>query len=178
MIETTPRITVVTLLLTVLLITSSALAQTASAGAPSCGDPNTEFKVKTDMEQRHPQPDSGKALVYFIQNDLEFESRPRPTTRMGMDGHWVGATHSNSCIHVPVDPGMHHLCASWQGQDENQEAAAAHFTAEAGGVYYFQVKNKFLRVNGSRIISLTPLDSDEGQLPADKFSLATSQPKK
>jgi len=58
------------------------------------------------------------------------------------------------------------------------QSAAAHFTAEPGGVYYFKVKNNFWREQSAVDISLLPLDSDEGQLMLSKFAYATSQPKK
>lgn len=69
------------------------------------------------------------------------------------------------------------LLASPVGQ--GHKAAAAHFTAEAGNVYYFRVKNTWVRESGTTArISLKPLDSDEGLLLASKFSLSTSHPKK
>jgi hypothetical protein len=82
------------------LLPASAVAQdksTASAAAPGCGTDNTKFGVKTDRYQ-HPfaKPDSGKALVYFLQDDTDFLSRPRPTTRFGLDGSWIGATQSDA----------------------------------------------------------------------------------
>lgn len=93
----------------------------------------------------------------------------------------MGANHGNSYFYISVDPGVHHLCASWQPAVlllKVQKAAAAHFT-ETGGVYYFEVKNKWWRDHGGTgIISLDPLDSDEGQLMANKFSFSVSQPKK
>jgi hypothetical protein len=76
---------------------------------------------------------------------------------------------------VSVDPGEHHLCASWQTAvilRQGHQTAAAHFTAEAGGVYYFRVKNTWVRDLGTAGISLAPLDSDEGQLLASKFSVS------
>jgi hypothetical protein len=158
------------------------LAQGQPAGnAPSlaCGAPDARFDVKTDHEPHPAQPESGKALVYFIQDDSAFASRPRQTTRMGVDGEWVGATHSNSYFYVSVNPGVHHLCASWQtaeGSGEIEEAAA-HFTADAGGVYYFEARNAYGR-EVSKSISLIPLDSDEGALLAGRFSFSASRPKK
>ena len=68
-------------------------------------------------------------------------------------------------------------CASWQstvGIGSRNKSAAAHFTAEAGGVYYFSVKNSWLRDSMIMGIELVPLDSDEGQLLASKFSYSTS----
>ncbi len=58
-----------------------------------------------------------------------------------------------------------------------RQSAAAHLTAEAGGVYYFQVKNKWLREHGFVEMTLEPIDADQGQLLADKFRLSISQPK-
>jgi Protein of unknown function (DUF2846) len=172
----------IVLLFIVFFVTCPVLAQTGNAGTPGCGAPNAKFAVNTEKGQPHPaQPDAGKALVYFIEDDSEFESSPKPTTRIGVDGEWVGATHGNSYFHASIAPGVHHLCASWQTTvllGQGHKAAAAHFTAEAGGVYYFSVKNEWLREHGTASVSLTPLDSDEGQLLADKLSFSTSQPKK
>ena len=170
-------------LLATFLLTSLAFAQSdGSLGAPGCGPPNAKFEVRTeDGQQRAAQPEAGKALVYFIQDDSDFNSRPRPTTRMGIDGSWVGATQSNSYFYVSVDPGVHHLCASWQTTvvlGQGHKTAAAHFTAEANGVYYFEAKDTWWRDGGLAGIRLKPLDSDEGQLMASKFSMSVSQPKK
>jgi len=83
--------------------------------APGCGPANVKFNVKADREKLAlPAADSTKAVVFFLQDDVKFESKPRPTTRFGIDGNWVGATQANSYFLVFVDPGEHHLCASWQ----------------------------------------------------------------
>ena len=138
--------------------------------------------MKTDKGQHPVQPDSGKALVYFIEDDSNFSSFPKPTTRAGLDGKWVGATHGNSYFYFFVDPGVHHLCASWQTGvilGKGRMTSAAHFTADAGGVYYFEVKNKFFRSETSAMtdVTLSPLDSDEGQVLANKYALSTSRQK-
>jgi len=149
-------------------------------GAPGCGDPAAKFAVKTAKDQRTVQPEAGKALIYFIEDDSNFESFPKPTTRMGVDGQWVGANHGDSYFFVQVAPGVHHLCASWQTTvivGKGHQTAAAHFTADAGGVYYFEVKNKWIRDHGVLSMSLDPVDSDEGQLLANKFSFSTSERK-
>jgi hypothetical protein len=92
-----------------LTIASTAYGQTKPSGAvsvPGCGAANIEFNVKTDDKQHAAvQPDAGKANVYFLQDDAEFGSNPRPTTRFGLDGAWTGATHSSSYFYVSVDPG-------------------------------------------------------------------------
>lgn len=44
------------------------------AGSPGCGEAAARFDVKT--EKKHPgmQPESGKALVYLIEDDTEWQS--------------------------------------------------------------------------------------------------------
>ncbi|MGA9352599.1 MAG: DUF2846 domain-containing protein [Terriglobales bacterium] len=166
----------------VLMFASLAFAQDEQS--PGCGDPNTKFAVKTTKSQHSghlngAQPDSGKALVYFVEDDTGFESRPKPTTRIGVDGQRVGATHGNSYLFFSVDPGVHHLCASWQTAIAlflGRQTAAAHFTAEAGRTYFFSAKNIWI-LNGPTDMSLNPMDSDEGELLANKFSFSTSHPK-
>lgn len=165
-----------------LLVTSLAFAPNQPAGSakvPACGTPESRFEVKTDTGQHSAKPEPGKALVYFIQDDSDFASRPRPTTRVGIDGQWVGATHANSYFYFPVAPGVHHLCASWQSTDEtSHNTAAAHFTAEANGVYYFEAKDSSPYRSGSPFITFSLLDSDEGQLVANELEFSTSQLKK
>jgi hypothetical protein len=98
---------------------------------------------------------------------------------MGIDGAWIGATHGSSFFYVSVDPGVHHLCASWQRKvvlGSGDLTSAAHFTAEAGSVYYFVVRDIWA-LNGPRDMNLSPLDGDEGQLLVNRFSLSTFRPK-
>ena len=166
----------------VLSIPAFSQDQPAAQGAPGCGDPNAKFAVSTDAGQHPALPDAGKALVYVIEDDSDFSSFPKPTTRAGLDGKWVGATHGNSYLYFSVDPGVHHLCASWQLAvilGKGRMTAAAHFTAEAGGVYYFKVKNTFFSTERSALtdVTLSPLDGDEGQLLANQYSISTSHQK-
>lgn len=99
------------ILLFLLACPTFATAQTGS----SCGPANVKFDIATTKElPLAPTPQPGKALVYFLQDDLKYNWAPRPTTRFGIDGAWVGATHGNSYFYVFVDAGEHHLCANWQ----------------------------------------------------------------
>jgi hypothetical protein len=169
-----------------LAVASPVFGQAQSSGAasvPGCGAATTEFDVKTDDKQ-HPavQQDAGKARVYFLQDDAAFLSRPRPTTRFGIDGAWVGATHSNSYFYITIDPGVHHLCASWQGfvgLGPQRREAALHFTAEAGSSFYIRAKDIY-NPNDKMpaVVILKPLDSDEGALLISQFSFSTSKVKK
>jgi len=65
--------------------------------------------VKTEKGQHPAQPNAEKELVYIIEDDSDFGSFPKPTTRIGVDGNWVGATHGNPKFSFFVDPGIHHL---------------------------------------------------------------------
>jgi hypothetical protein len=149
-----------------------------SAQIPGCGPAQESFSV-TAINGAHPtaQPDPGKALIYVFQDDTGVEYHPRPTTRIGMDGKWVGATHSNTYLYSAVDPGEHHLCVRWQGIGMSSKVVALHLTAVDGHSYYFRVKDTWTRNQGKQI-EFTPIDSDEGQLLASKAALSTSLPKK
>jgi len=160
-------------------------APTETAAPPGCGVENVKFDVKTDRSQ-HPlaKPEPGKALVYFLQDDSNFQSAPRPTTRFGLDGNWIGATQANSYFYVSIDPGEHHLCAGWQsfvGFTSGHKSAAALFTAEPVGVYFFVVNNHADRGGENQHpagMKLSPLDSDEARLLMSKFGFSTSRAKK
>ena len=152
-----------------------------TAVAPGCGPAKAEFGVTTGQDANPAsQPGDGKALIYFLQDDAEFDSRPRPTVRFGLDGAWAGATHSNSYFYVSVDPGEHHLCASWQGTvalGPSRRDAALQFAAEAGKTYYFRANDVYNRGRVIAAVVFKPLDPDEGQLLMNKFSYSTSHPK-
>jgi hypothetical protein len=168
----------------VLLQTSSASAKNiapTTQDAPACGNQDIKFDVQTGKAKSPAQLDAAKARIYFIEDDSAFNSIPKPITRLAVDGEWAGATHGNSYMYVSVDPGVHHLCASWQSSaailGRATQAAAAHFTAEAGGIYYFEVKNIGSIEHGTLSIELDPLDGDQGKLLASKLALSTSHPK-
>lgn len=167
------------------LFTIPAAAQSPNAeqaAAPGCGKDNIKFDVQTTKSQ-HPflKPDTGKALVYFLQDDTDFVSRPRPSTRFGLDGTWIGATNSNSYFYVSVDPGEHHLCADWQsfvGFNTGHKNGAASFAAAEGNSYFFLVKNRSNHDNFPAAMKFEVVDPDQAQLLMSKFALSTSHAKK
>jgi len=185
-----------TLVFSFVLAVLPVLAQGSAslpAGSPGCGDDKVNFEVKTSKSATIPRPETGRALVYLIEDDSDFSSSPKPTVRAGLDGQWVGATHGNSYLYFEVDPGEHHFCASWQGRAHSgislltgvnsgngSKAAASSFTAEVGSVYYFVAKNTFYqRENSSNKLdlSLTQLNSDEGQLMVSRSAFSISKKK-
>lgn len=166
------------------IMLAAILPSTLSAQAPGCGTDDLKFEVSTvKPRQAIGQPEAGKALVVFVQDDDKFNSKPRPTTRFGLDGTWIGATTGNSYFSIAVDPGEHHLCAKWQGfvgifLGHETNTAATHFTAEAGGVYFFVARDLYDGHDSYPEVKLLPLDSDEGLLLTGKYSMVESHPKK
>ena len=151
---------------------------TSQAVMPGCGDKKIKWDVTTGRS-KHPiaTPEPGKALVYFLQDDTNFRATPRPTTRFGLNGSWVGATQANAYFYVSVDPGEQHLCASWQSwAPAGHTAAADHFLAEADKSYFFVVRNLYINVDhGPPSMKLDLINSDEGQLLISKFGFSTSR---
>jgi hypothetical protein len=52
---------------------------------------------------------------------------------------WVGANKNSSTFVVSVEPGEHHVCANVQSR-RGHPVGLAHFTAEAGHVYFFNAR--------------------------------------
>ena len=159
-----------------LAVSAIAVGQARAQGAPGCGALNVEFGVSVD-KSRHdiPAPGPGKALVVFLQGDLEGGG---PKTQFGVDGNWVGATSRKSYFYVSVDPGEVHVCSRLQTTmvPGNGSAAiverARHFTAESGGTYFFGVDG--LPTN----YVLDQVDRDEATLLMSSLGFATSHTKK
>lgn len=83
--------------------------------AAGCGPTNMQFNVKTDSTHHAVnQPEPGHALVYVIVQGKPEGGEARVTTRVGLDGNWVGASHGASYLSFPVIPGDHHVCTDWQ----------------------------------------------------------------
>lgn len=153
----------------------------------SCGDDNIKFDVKVKaLAEGKPNPnpapappEAGKAQIIFIEYvDTNGQFFTTPTMRFGMDGKWVGATRGSSYFVVTVDPGVHHVCVNWQSgtDNESRQVGIEKFTAEAGKVYYYQVKlarhRSIISVSGphtsgggtitDKSFFFSQLDDDEG----------------
>ena len=161
-----------------LLFAASALAQ----GPPvrptaACGPGNVSFKVKLDDTQHTlAQPEPGKARVYFIHESGAPWQLGYPTSKQGIDGAWVGANHGNSYFSVSVEPGEHHLCVALQTSIYEDRIELAHFTAEAGKVYYYRTRLVLSR--SVDLLELELIDSDQGKYLIVSFPLSVSTPKK
>jgi len=170
-------------LLILVLLSTLAFGQDSSsvaAAQSACGPAGTQFSAKRDFSQHSlSQPEPGKALVYIIQDIGVTRCLGKcVTTRVALDGNWVGANEHNSYFPFAVDEGEHHLCVNRQShfQMASQMVALAHFTAEPGKVYFFRTRN-----SGSQeqaFLDLDPIDSDQGRLFVANYPLSTSQPRK
>jgi len=156
---------------------------TAARTAAGCGADNVQFDVKTDKKQ-HPQGQVavGKALVYVFEaerSDAGTLKIGAVTTRIGLDGQWVGANHGNTYFYFPVDPGDHNLCANWQSTFGrfSKLAAAVSLTAETGQVYYFLTKVDE-RSHDNPAVWMEAVDPAEAKLLIASASLSDFHPKK
>jgi hypothetical protein len=155
----------------------------AARTAAGCGPSNSEFDVKTDSKQ-HPmsRPEIGTALVYFLHvesQDGGIVNKGWVTSRVGIDGAWVGANHGKSYFFLSVDPGEHAACTDWQSSRKtySRQSAAVSFRAEAGKVYY--IRTTILEITHLQTIpgmKLELIDGAEGQLLISSSALSTAHP--
>ena len=143
-----------------------------------CGDDKVKFDVKTEKGQPLPAGRAdGKAQIVFIESENQMVVPFHDAAvRFGMDGAWVGANYGNSYFALTVDPGVHHLCASWQSVRElKKNVKLTSFTAEPGQVYYFA--GEIVVSREALIFSFSQLNEDEGKYPLEALKLSTSKPK-
>jgi hypothetical protein len=152
----------------VVAFTMSLSAQNQPAPAPAaCGDLRVSMAVHLNKSpRRQMQPESGKALVYVIQDagaSGALGTLGYPTTKVGIDGKWVGANKKNSFSSVDVTPGEHHLCVAIQAAFIRNNIELAHLTTEAGRVYYYRTRIIAADKGALQYFSLEAVDSDEGE---------------
>src|SRR5260370_37024132 len=98
-------------------------------------------------------------MVYVLEEDFaSFCIGGCITTRVGVDGAWVGANQGKSYLFFIVDPGAHRVRTAWQSslKGRSHVSAAISLTAQAGRSYYFRT----LVFNGA--LNLTQVDSPNG----------------
>jgi hypothetical protein len=168
----------------------TAVQASATVLPESCGKDEIKFDVKVQTPpEGQPSPDiappqAGKAQIVFIETlNSEGLHLSTPTTRFGVDGEWVGADKGDSHFAVDVTPGEHNVCVNWQSDwsDEGNKVGMDTFTAEAGKVYYYEIKIVRLPQGGKKMdffFELKLLGKVEGRYRAKASGLSTSKPKK
>jgi hypothetical protein len=158
------------------------LAIMLAGGAPAwsqivlpdaCGKDDVKFEAHpVSALIPTPAPADGKAHIVFIQSTVlqggsSVFGRSNFTTRLGIDGVWVGAAASNTFFEVDVAPGERHLCVSVQGIGSAAErmVAADSFTAEGDKFYYFMYSTERLTGGNANYYSskLERINADEGK---------------
>ena len=174
-------------LLVALLLVSSAFAQSPTSSdlrtAAGCGPANVKLSVKTDKRQ-HPNtvPEAGRALLVVV-TQYETEARTQTigyvTTRVGLDGNWIGANHQGSAFTYAIEPGAHRICSDVQsfGPAVKQLSGAVDLVAEAGVTYYYRVVVSELP-KMPLSLRVESMQQAEGLLTASSAALSTSGPKK
>jgi hypothetical protein len=156
-----------------------ALQARATILPDACGDDKVKFNVTIESSKPSAAPEASKAQIVFIENENHMIGPfMHATVRFGMDGAWVGANNGNSFFTATVDPGVHHLCASWQSAFSTLKKSidVASFTAEPGKVYYFAADVKVIPTGENTAeynFSLGRLDDDQGKYRVKAWKFAT-----
>ena len=162
------------------LLPAYGQAQTTDLrAAAGCGPDKTQFSVKTESNQHAvKQPEPGQALVYVVVQGKPEGGEVKVTTRVGLDGNWMGANHGASYLSFSVAPGEHHVCVDWQSSLKSRQklSGAADLTAEAGKTYYFRTEVVLSQATESHDerLSLKPVDASEGLLLISKSAESSS----
>jgi hypothetical protein len=125
-----------------------------------CGPQKTQYEVTLDTPDKGViAPSPGKARVYVI--EIVGANNAGTTTRVGVDGNWVGANTGKGYVSFEMEPGEHHICADWQSmlKVKQQDGGAMAVKAEEGRTYYFVVGVLVQALD----FSLTEVDEAEGQ---------------
>ena len=167
------------ILLLALVCAAPAYGQNASKDfrtAAGCGPQSTQYHVTLGAPDKGAiAPSPGKARVYVVEILGANNTGTGITTRVGVDGNWVGANTGKGYISFEVDPGDHNICADWQSslEQRQRDGAAMVMRAEEGGTYYFVVAILVQALD----FNLTEADEAEGQwlLSISQKSVATQK---
>jgi hypothetical protein len=175
-----PKILIVVLLFALPIYTQAQPPDDQSGG---CGSSRDGWDVKTVKDHPpDPKPEDGKALVYVIKTmvDAPLIGGNNASTRLGVDGTWIGANHGNSYFFFPVDPGQHSICTDWQSILYTRAGlvSGADFNARAGMTYYFRIRVRDVTNERSGDIEIERIYKSEARLLLPKSEFATSHPKK
>jgi hypothetical protein len=149
------------------------------AAKAACGPEKSKFEVSLDQGQRPMlNPVSGKAVVYIAQDFPGGKTVVGFTTRVGVDGAWVGANRNRSYFGFMIDPGVRHLCVSgqWSRSTSPQAIALHSLEAKAGETYYFLVRFNYQGAGGI-LLALEAVDEDEGQFIIQSSKHSTPHPR-
>lgn len=149
-----------------LLIIPFVASSIASGQTPggACGPATTMFEVHLGTSQPTLSASrSSDARIVVFPEAISVVTGCREITRIGLDGHWVGATCIGSHINFDINPGEHHICVDLQKEEKVQGKAFFGLKAESGKVYYFRAEIIDANAYGvNRAVHLDAINEDEG----------------
>jgi hypothetical protein len=100
----------------------------------------------------------------------------KATTRVGVDGAWVGANHGDSYFTLLVDPFHHSICTDWQSilYTRSGLASVADLDAQGGEIYYFRLSVRDVTNYRSGDVGIEWIGKSEARLLMRKSEYATS----
>jgi len=166
------------------LLLSTMQRAAATILPDACGDDKVKFDVTAVKSKTPPAALSpGKAQIVFIENENRMIGPfMYATIRFGLDGAWAGANNNNSYFVVAVEPGVHHLCVSWQSALPSLKKSidVASFTAEPGKIYFFAANVRVIPLAENAAtydFGLSQLDDDAGQYRLKAWKVAKATPR-
>lgn len=153
-------------------ITASLYGQTANSLAiakAACGVGDPKYSVTTTPTKAVNGNDEDKAQLYLLEVQDRVAFCPLgcgEIVKVGLDGHWAGATKGNSYLVLPVSSGQHHLCAEWDARAWrlHKHLELSSFSAESGKSYYFRVHITPGTTETIESYRFDPVNEDEGKL--------------
>ncbi len=153
----------------------------APAALAVCGPKKTRFAVKLDHHPFTPSPPPpGLAHVYLITETQAVPLTHTPITKIGMDGHWIGANKMASYVALNVAPGRHRFCATIAGHGTflfqlhtPASVALANLDARAGHTYYLWNYS----MGAGDAFTFTPINRDQAAMYLETMSESVSHPK-
>ena len=151
----------------------------APAALAACGPKKTRFAIKL---QHHPfiptPPPPGMARVYLITETQAIPLVHTPITKIGMDGHWIGANKMASYLALNVAPGRHVFCATIAGHGlfrvrEPASIALANLDARVGDTY--DLWNYSMGAGDA--FTFVPINPDQAAMYLETMSESVSHPK-
>lgn len=146
----------------------------------ACGAGQPNFNVKDAAVGSPVAPVAADKAVVYVFEQMPSVLLLSTKVAIGLDGSWVGETKPQSYIRFVAEPGVHHLCAQYQGDaavGEQGKILLRRLNLEAGHTYYLLYRGIFSRDSGE-VAFLDEVDEDEGLYLLQTSNHVISTPKK
>ncbi len=151
----------------------------APAALAACGPKKSRFAIKLRHHPFTPSPPPpGLARVYLITETQAIPLVHTPITKIGMDGHWIGANKMASYLAMNVAPGRHVFCATIAGHGlfrirEPASVALANLDAQAAHTYYLWNYS----MGAGDAFTFTPINPDQATMYLETMAESVSHAK-